>query len=351
MVNIGIVGIGFMGMTHYRGSHKVKGGKVAAICTRDPRKLKGDWRGIRGNFGAPGGREDLSGITPYDDIDDLLADPKIDLVDICLPSAQHKNVAIRAMRAGKQVLLEKPIALNMRDADQMVKESKKAGQLLMVAQVLPFVPQFAFLRKVVEEKTYGNLLGAHFKRIISRPDWHSEYANMERSGGPGVDLHVHDTHFILLLCGVPDQVVASGRLVQKKYAEYLATTYRYKNKPDLAITCASGAISMSGRAFTHGFEVYLEKATLLFEFATLGGKPELLMPLTVLTADGKVKHPKLSTGDPEVAFTQELQAAVNAVSGKAKVIPELSGELAADALRLCFKEVESVKRGRAVRVK
>jgi len=351
MVRIGIVGIGFMGMTHYRGAQKVRGGKVTAICTRDSKKLKGDWRGIRGNFGDPGGKENLKGIKTYDNVDDLLADPDIDLVNICLPSALHKQVTIKALKAGKSVLLEKPIALTLKDADQMVAAAKKAKQLLMVAQVLPFVPEFAYVRKVVEEKTYGKLLGAHFKRIISQPDWSTEFSNMARSGGPGVDLHVHDTHFILLLCGVPDSVVSSGRLVRRKYAEYLATTYRYKKNPDLVVTCASGAISKSGREFTHGFEIYLEKATLLYEFATLGGKPELLMPLTVLTADGKVKKPKLPSGNPVVAFTQEIQAAVNAVSGKAKVIPELSGELAADALRLCFKEVEAVKSGKAVAVR
>ena len=62
MVNIGIVGIGFMGMTHYRAARKVRGGRVRTICTRDPGKLRGDWRGIRGNFGEPGGMEDLSGV-------------------------------------------------------------------------------------------------------------------------------------------------------------------------------------------------------------------------------------------------------------------------------------------------
>jgi predicted dehydrogenase len=341
MVQIGIAGIGFMGMTHFRGSRKVRGGKVTAICTRNEKKLKGDWRGIHGNFGDPGGREDLSGIRTYRRIEDLLADPKIDMVDLCLPSALHREVTVKALRAGKHVLLEKPIALNVKDADLMVREAEKAGRSLMVAQVLPFFPEFKYLATAVKSGQYGKLLGAHFKRIISMPDWSSEFSNMARSGGPGIDLHIHDTHYILLLCGVPQKVFSTGRLIQEKYVEYLCTTYLYDDRPDLAVTCASGAICKPGRPFTHGFEVYLEKATFTYETPA---------PLTVLTADGKVKTPKLSGGDPVVAFTEEIQAAVDQVR-KGTVSEALSGERAADALRLCFKEVESVRRGRQVRVK
>ena len=347
MVNIGILGLGFMGMTHYRGGKKLRGGKVTAICTRNKKKRDGDWRGLGGNFGDPGGIEDLSKIKTFSKTEALLADPDIDIIDICLPSSMHKEVTLQALDAGKHVLLEKPIALNTRDADTMVRRAKKVGKSLMVAQVLPFFPEFAYVRKVVAEGTYGMLLGAHFKRIISMPNWSSEFSNMERSGGPGIDLHIHDTHYILLLCGLPQEVYTTGRLIKDKYAEYLCTTYRYKDRPDLAVTCASGAISKSGRAFTHGFEVYLEDATIVYEFSTLGGKPLLLQPLSVLTEDGKVRTPRLGSGDPVVAFTQEMQAAVNEV-GKGEASQELSGEMAADALRLCFKEVTSIQRRKAV---
>lgn len=349
MVSIGIIGLGFMGMTHFRGIKAVRGGRVAALCTRDPKKLAGDWRGIRGNFGAPGGIEDLSGIRTYEDIGDLLADPGIDLVDICLPTSQHCEAAIRAMRAGKHVLVEKPIALSLRDADRMVRVSHETGRLLLVAHVLPFFPEFACLKKIVVSGEYGQVLGAHFKRIISRPNWSASVANMAHSGGPGVDLHIHDTHFVSLLFGKPDRVTSHGRLVEEKYVEYISTHYGYADRPGLCVTCASGAISQRGRAFAHGFEVYLEQATLVYEFSTLAGQPSLTMPLTVLTPDGKAETPALGDADPVVAFAHEVQAAVDSVN-RGQAAPELSGQCAADALRLCFKEVESVRRGRAVRV-
>ena len=61
-LRVGIAGIGFMGWIHYLAYRKAPGVEVAAICTRDKKKLAGDWRGIRGNFGPPGEKVDVSGM-------------------------------------------------------------------------------------------------------------------------------------------------------------------------------------------------------------------------------------------------------------------------------------------------
>src|ERR1700743_3066376 len=131
MVGIGIVGIGFMGMIHYLASRRVEGARVVALCSRDPKKLAGDWTGIQGNFGPRGSQMDLSGQSKYADFDALLADPAVDLVDLCVPTEQHKSLAVRALEAGKNVLVEKPIALNVADADAMLDAAKASGRLLM----------------------------------------------------------------------------------------------------------------------------------------------------------------------------------------------------------------------------
>jgi predicted dehydrogenase len=167
MVRIGTVGIGFMGMTHYIACKKVHGGKVTAICTRSEKKLQGDWRDIQGNFGLRGQMEDLSEVRKYQEIDRLLADPGIDLVDICLPTQYHKEVTLKALRAGKHVLLEKPIAIRLSEADEMVATAREMGRHFMVAHVVPFVPEYAFARQAVESGEYGPLLGARFKRTTA----------------------------------------------------------------------------------------------------------------------------------------------------------------------------------------
>src|SRR5262249_38623072 len=109
-----------------------------------------------------------------------------------------------------------------------------------------------------------------------------------------------------------------------------------------ALSCSSGAVAMSGRPFVHGFEIYLEKATLAYS----SGGP----PLTVFTPDGKSQTPSLGGGDPVAPFPAEIQAAVDGVaSGKAPDL--LRGELARDALVLCHRECDSVRSGKAVRVR
>ena len=145
MVRIGIVGIGFMGMIHYLAASRLSGGQVAAVCSRDPKKLSGDWSGIQGNFGPKGGPVDLSGVAKYADVADLLADPSIDLVDLCVPNDEHARLTIQALEAGEHVLVEKPIALTTADADAMVSAARSSGKMLMVAHVLPFFPSLLML--------------------------------------------------------------------------------------------------------------------------------------------------------------------------------------------------------------
>ena len=210
----------------------------------------------------------------------------------------------------------------------------------MVAHVLPFFPEFKFAAETIRGGKYGKLLGAHFKRIIARPDWSADIGDAAKTGGPAVDLHIHDTHFIGLVCGVPKQVFAVGT-VEKDAVSYLTTSYLY-GPGGPAVTCSSGAVCMSGRPFAHGFEIYLEKASLIYDS---GG-----VPLTLLTSDGKASQPALAGGgDALRAFTDELQAAVDGVVAGQE--PDLlRGQLARDALVLCHRECESVKTGKAVAV-
>jgi predicted dehydrogenase len=340
MVRIGIVGVGFMGMIHYLGARKLQGARVTAICSRDKKKLAGDWRSIQGNFGPRGEMMDLAGIKKYEKLDDLLADPDIDMIDVCNPTNLHPETAIKGLQAGKHVLVEKSIALQPADADAMLAAARKAGKLLMVAHVLPFVPEFAYAAEAIRSGRHGKLLGGHFKRVISRPDWSSEIADAAKTGGPAVDLHIHDTHFIGLVCGVPGKVFATGVMAEGAVA-YLTTLYLY-GPGGPCVSCSSGALAQKGRLFVHGFEIYLEKATLVYESG--------VCPLTVLAADGKSDQPKLAGGDdPTAAFTTEIQAAVDGIKNGRE--PDLlSGKLGRDALVLCHKECESVRTGLAVAV-
>ncbi len=346
MVKVGIAGIGFMGMIHYLAYQKVRGVKVTALCETDKKRLAGDWRSIQGNFGPRGTKMDLSGIAKYENLDDMLADENVDMVDICLPPALHPPMAISALKAGKHVLSEKPIALSPADAKQMVSASTKARRLLMIAHVLPFFPEYQFAYKTIVSGKYGKLLGGNFKRIISDPLWIPDFYNPEKVGGPMLDLHIHDAHYIRLVCGMPTQVSTVGTM-RGEVLERFSSQFRFAD-PEVAVTASSGVINQQGRPFTHAYEIYLEKATLLFDYASIG-KQDQLTPVSVLQENGKVQRPNLGSGDPIDAFKAELTEAVRAVRTGVPS-PLLAGELARDAVVLCQKQTDSCQRGRPVKV-
>src|SRR6266566_886556 len=337
MVRVGIAGIGFMGVTHYKALKQVEGAKVTAIFTRNPKKLAGDWREVKGNFGEAGGVEDLTGVKRHDTLEVLLADPEVDLVDLCLPTDMHKPAALAALAAGKHVLVEKPIALTVEDADEMIAAAERTGRLLMVAQVLRFFPEFAYIRQCMDRGEFGDLLAAHFKRVISRPNWSGEnwFADVARTGGAVVDLHIHDSDFIQHLLGMPDEVSATGVTAPDGQVDYLVTQYRYRG-PNRCVTAASGNLGMSGLMFEHGYDVYFQRATLRYNSARGEG-------VEVFTDDGEKHLADVTAPD---AFVAELTAATTAVrTGESAV---LSAASARDSLKLVLAEAESVLTGRPV---
>ena len=347
MIHVGIVGLGFMGMVHYLSYQKVRGAKVVAICERDEKRLAGDWRSIKGNFGPAGERMDLSGIATYTDVKELLADDRVEMVDITLPPALHASVAVEALRAGKDVFCEKPMALTVADCRKMSNAASRARRRLMVGHVLPFFPEYAWARKIIASGRYGQLLGGSFKRVISDPAWLSNYWQADIIGGPMLDLHVHDAHFIRLLFGMPESLVCRGR-VRQGLAENWHTQFDYGLSGPV-VHAHSGTIQPPGRPFNHGFEIHLEQATLMFEFAVIGEQGAYLCPPTILEQGGKVKRPKLAGGDPMLAFQAEIKEVVHCVKNQS-ASATLAGQLAQDALLLCQKQTESLLKRRQVRL-
>ena len=348
MVNVGIVGVGFMGMIHYLSYGAVRGVKVKALCENtQTHRLSGDWRDIKGNFGPPGAMMDLSAVDTYTDLDEMLADPAIDVVDICLPPGLHAPMAVKALKAGKHVFCEKPMSLTTAGCKQMVTAAEKADKLLMIGHVLPFFPEYAKARQLIGSGRYGKLLGGSFKRVISDPLWLPDFYKPDRIGGPMLDLHIHDAHFIRLLFGMPAGVSSVGRL-RGEVLEYFQSQFSFAD-PSLVVTATSGVINQQGRSFTHGFEIHLEKATFVMEFAVIDDEPRQLMPFTVIPAKGKSQTPKLGEGDVLDAFEAEIKEVVSCVK-EGQRSPILGHDLARDAIVMCHKQTASAKKGRPQRI-
>jgi len=338
MVRVGIAGIGFMGKTHWDAYQQIEGARVTALSTRDPKKLAGDWTGIRGNFGGAGGIVDLSGVHCHSDLDALLHDPDMDLLDICLPSHMHRPVAEEAMSLGKHVLIEKPIALTLEDADAILAAAEQTGRLAMVAQILRFWPEFALLKDLVDDRPYGALRAVHFKRVIARPDWGGDhwFDDPSKTGGPVIDLHIHDSDFIRYLLGDPASVACQGVTRENGQIDYLASEYAYPGR-NLVVSSISGAIAQKGREFEHGYDAYFERGMVVYnstsqpevQAVVAAGEPETLTPVI---AD---------------AFVAQLESAVKGV--RDGVLPAvISAESGRASLALTLAEAEACRSGRPV---
>ena len=347
MLRVGIAGIGFMGMIHYLAYQKVPGVSVTAVSSRDPKKRAGDWRGIQGNFGPPGEQMDLGDIESHETIEQLLASPNVDVVDVTLPPFRHAEVAIAALKAGKHVFCEKPLTLDADSSQEVVAAAKEHDRLLLVGHVLPFFPEYQWARSEIDSGKHGKVIGGHFRRTISEPTWLEHYWDPQKVGGPMLDLHVHDAHFIRYLFGMPNSVTTRGRM-RGDCAESWMTMFNYEDNKTL-VTASSGTIGQQGRPFLHGFEINLERATLAFEFAVIGEEGKYLCQPTLFDADGNASHPELGDGDPINAFVNQLTEVTNCVSaGKTSEI--LGGDLAGDAITLCHVQTESLRTGKSVTI-
>jgi predicted dehydrogenase len=197
-----------MGGVHLRALREVAGATLAAVFSNDERQLAGDLTATQGNLGRPGERLDFSAVKRCRDLGEVLDDSAIDAVDLCLPTFLHEDVAVEALRAGKHVLVEKPVALEGAGARRMIAAAGRAGRILMSAQVLRFFPEYVALRNAMPE--LGAVRDAFFRRRCAAPAWGGWLKDPEKSGGGVFDLLIHDVDMCVHLFGRPEAVSAVG---------------------------------------------------------------------------------------------------------------------------------------------
>ena len=191
VLRLAVVGLGFMGRRHLEA--------IAHIPDIEPRVIHG---------------ADVAG---------ALHDPEIDAVDLCIPTDLHASVAVEALRAGKHVMVEKPMALDVGSCNRMIAEAERHDRVLMVAHVLRFSPAYIALERRLTGET---VRAAAFQRRCGRPDWAAWLGDPTRSGGGVFDLLIHDADMTLHLFGAPQAIAATGSgdlmTAQLYYANHLA---------------------------------------------------------------------------------------------------------------------------------
>ncbi len=257
IVNIGVIGLGFMGVTHIAGYAKIPGVSVSAVCTENPAVLAGDLSKIGGNIEFDPSLVDVSAAKKYARWQDLIADSIVDAVDICLPTDLHLAVATAALGAGKHVLCEKPMALTEADCELMIEAANRAKCVLMIGQVLRFWPEYMALQEFGSSKKYGAIRSATFVRQCGMPDWSKWLPVEARSGGATLDLLIHDIDQALLLCGMPDRV--SARKLGD--GDGIMATLIYPGGPEVRI---QGGWFQPGAPLTMTFQAIAERGQIEF---------------------------------------------------------------------------------------
>lgn len=297
-VGVGVIGLGFMGATHFRAYQAAQGAgfqcRVIAVCDRSPERLTGRVD-VMGNIDT--GRSerlfDPTKLRTCREPRDLINDPRVHLVSICTHTDSHADLAIEALRAGKHVLVEKPVAIRSEDVRRVAAAAADSGRLCMPAMCMRFWPGWAWLRDRVRDGRFGRVLSASFQRLGVPPSWSPEfYGDASRSGGPMFDLHVHDADFIRWCFGPPRSVQSTGS------TSHVTTLYRFDADRGPRHVIAEGGQDCSpGFGFRMRYIVAFERATADFDLSRTppvllhrDGRSETVEVPSTGAYDGQVRH-------------------------------------------------------------
>ncbi len=325
MITVGLVGLGGMGLMHYS-CYLAMGDtvRIVAIAEGNTEKAKPFAEKI--------------GATLYADANTLIEAEKPDVIDICLPTFLHASVAAKAMEKGTSVFIEKPVALFEEEADMLLRVQEKTGAKVQVGQVVRFMRAYRYLKKLVDDKTYGNVISGSFHRLSFRPKWAGgNLCDYKKSGTVALDMHIHDIDFIrYMMDGEPDTVDVRATRDKEGVIQQIFATYTYG---DSVITAEGGWDFPDAFPFDAGYRVKLEGATVVFAG-----------DVKVYPEDGEMFYPKLpeefeGTADVGInisdmgAYYEELSYFIHEiVKGNGEEIAPLSEAVKSE--RLAWREIE-----------
>ncbi|HTI68349.1 MAG TPA: Gfo/Idh/MocA family oxidoreductase [Candidatus Limnocylindria bacterium] len=339
MIRIGMIGTGYMAATHIKAFRQVPDARIVSLCNPSGRNLDGDFSKVMGNVGdADAVRLDMTTVKACRSLEELLADPEVDAVDICTPTKTHVPMALAALAAGKHVLVEKPLARTAGEASALLEAAAASSKIIMPAMCMRFWPGWSWLKEAVDTRRYGRVLSARFRRVAQAPSWgQGHFLSGGESGGALLDLHIHDVDFIQFLFGRPRSVYAQGHSMVSGAVDHVLAMFEFN---EAKVVSAEGSWAMSpGFGFDMAFTLNFEKATV--DFALARGADALRV-----IQDGQTTKPEIGPGD---GYIGELKYFVDCIKSGTKPSAVTLMD-AVQALEICAGEEESIRTGRPVAV-
>jgi UDP-N-acetylglucosamine 3-dehydrogenase len=309
---VAVIGTGQWGKNHARVYKELPSTELVAICDVNAERAKA--------------MADQYGVKAYSDSTEMLKDKSIEAVNVCTWSTILAQEAMKALNAGKHVLVEKPMATSPEQARQLVKTAEENGLHLTVGFLMRFIPGLQLIRQSVENKKIGELVCITAKRVSQWP---------ERIGDVGVvkDTAIHDIDVMRFISKQdPISVYAKmGSMRNKKFEDYAQIMLTYANGESAFIE-------------TNWLTPY--KTRTLIATGT-----EAIMRLDYNTQDLWIEQ-KTETIQPRLAFQEplkaELQHFVDCIAEKKK--PIVTGEDGVKALEIATAAMESSAKNTAIQL-
>lgn len=311
-LGVAVIGTGFWGRNHARVFKELPDTELLAICDIDAERA----RTVADQFG----------VKPYTNTGSMLKNKDIEAVSICTWSTSLAKEALKALKAGKNVLVEKPMATNAKQAEQLLTTADREGLHLTVGFLMRFIPGLQRIRKEVENKTLGEPVCATAKRVSQWP---------ERIGDVGVvkDTAIHDLDVMRYVFNEdPIAVYAkTGNMRHGKFEDYAQIMLTFKGGQS---------------AFIESNWLTPYKTRIL----TVTGS-EAIMKLDYITQELTIENAK-ETLQPRYTLQEplklELQHFAKCIAGKEK--PIITGMDGLKALHIAEAALKSSATGKAVKL-
>ena len=254
-IRLGILGFGFMGHEHMNLLSKIPEITVSAICDIVPSQMDD----------AP------EGITKYTDMDDLINDPEVNTVLIVVPNPLHKEAAIKAAKAGKNIICEKPAALSVADYDEMVAAAKEAGVRFTVHQQRRHDHDYVPMKKVFRDGLVGKTYLIRSMMYGVNGNMHDWHIYPEMGGGMLYDWGIHLIDQVLDM--VPEKVTSVyadiKKVINKDVDDYFLLVFRFES--GLTAEIELGTYFLTPR---REWMVLGDKGTAIFDVDFVNGMKE-----------------------------------------------------------------------------
>lgn len=275
MIRTGLIGCGYISHKHVKTLSRFSEISLVAVCDVDQEKMKEAAALYQKENGAD------SEITFYEDYQDLLKDPRIDIVIITVISSLHAKITKEAIKHGKHVIVEKPLALSMREANDVIQLADDCKKDIFVCHQLRYRPLLKRIKELMEKGFLGEpYMGVVSLRLHRSLDYYASSnwkGTWEKDGGMLVNQGIHLIDLLLWLFGDIQSVYGeiASRVSEKETEDVACGIISFKNKAKglieantitkpknqgyyLSIFAEKGSICIGGPGFNEVQHCYIE---------------------------------------------------------------------------------------------